>query len=80
MSDSKTISNKERHVKRFRTKGVSIKGKMLLKIKNTSHIIAVRGIINRVLEPKSNLKPPRLQIKVQERLTQYHNLEVIVSI
>ena len=64
MSDSKTINNKERHIKRFRTKGISIKKKILLKIKNTSHIIAVRGITNRVPEPKPKPELLRLQIKV----------------
>ena len=79
-SDSKTISNKKRHTKRFRAKGVSIRRKTLLKIRNASHIIAVRGITNRVLEPKPKLELLRLQIKIQERLTRHHNLEVIVSI
>ena len=59
---------------------MSIRGKIFLKIRNTSHVIAVRGITNRVLELKLKLKPLRLQIKVWERLTQHHNLEVIVSI
>ena len=64
MSNSKTINNGERHTKRFRVKGVFIRGKILLKIKNASHIIAVRGITNRVLEPKPKLELLRLQIKV----------------
>jgi hypothetical protein len=64
MSDSKTISNGERHIKRFKAKGISIRGKTLLKIRNASHIITVRGITNRVLELKPKLKPLRLQIKV----------------
>ena len=68
-SDSKTISNRERHIKRFRVKDMSIKGKILLKIRNASYIIAVRGFINRVLELKLKPKPLKLQIKVQERLT-----------
>jgi hypothetical protein len=59
---------------------VSIRGKTLLKIRNASHIIIVKGLINKVLDPKLKLEPLRLQIKVQERLTQHHNLEVIVSI
>ena len=63
-SDSEIISDGERHIKRFRAKGVSIRGKMLLKIRNASHIITVRGIINRVLELKLKPKPLRLQIKV----------------
>ena len=63
-SDSEIISNGERYIKRSRAKGVFIRRKMLLKIKNASHIIAVRDIINRVLEPKLKLKPLRLQIKV----------------
>ena len=59
-SDSETISNGERYIKRFRAKGVSIRGKMLLKMRNASYIIAVRGITNRVLEPK--LKPELLRL------------------
>ena len=68
-SNSKTISNRERHIKRFRVKDMSIKGKIFLKIRNASYIIAVRGFINRVLELKLKPKPLKLQIKVQERLT-----------
>ena len=60
MSDSETISNKKRHAKRFKVKGVSIRGKTLLKIKNASYIIIVRGITNRVLELKPKLKLLRL--------------------
>ena len=59
-SDSEIISDRKRHIKRFKAKGVSIRGKMLLKIRNASYIIAVRGITNRVLEPK--LKPELLRL------------------
>ena len=60
MSDSETINDGERYIKRFRVKGVSIRGKTLLKIRNASHIIAVRGITNRVLELKPKLELLRL--------------------
>lgn len=60
ISNSKTISNRDRHIKRFKVKGMSIRGKTLLKIKNASYIITVRGITNRVLEPKLKLKLLRL--------------------
>ena len=36
ISNSKIINNGERYAKRFKVKGVSIRGKTLLKIKNTS--------------------------------------------
>ena len=49
-SDSEIISDGERHIKRFKVKGVSIGGKILLKIRNTSYAITVRGLTNRVLE------------------------------
>jgi hypothetical protein len=80
ISNSKTISNGERYTRRSRAKGVSIRGKMLLKIRNASYIIVVRGLINRVLKLKPKLEPLRLQIKMWERLTQCYNLEVIISI
>ena len=79
-SDSETMSDGERHAKRSRAKGVSIGGKTLPKMRNASHVMAVRGITNRVPEPKPKPEPLRLQIKVRERLTRHHNLEVIVSI
>ena len=79
-SDSETISNGERHAKRSRVKDVSIRGKTLLKIRNTSYIIAVRGLTNRVPKLKLKLELPRLQIKMWERLTRRYNLKVIVSI
>jgi hypothetical protein len=79
-SDSEIISNGERHAKRSRAKGVSIRGKIFLKMKNASHIIAVKGFTNRAPDLKPKLEPLRLQIKVQERLTRHYNLEVIVSI
>ena len=60
ISDSKTINNKERYAKRFKAKDVFIRGKTLLKIRNASHIIAVKGLTNRVLKLKPKLKPPRL--------------------
>ena len=60
MSDSKIISNGKRYTKRSKAKGVSIRGKILLKIRNASHIIIVRGITNRVLELKLKLEPLRL--------------------
>ena len=79
-SNSKIINDRERYAKRSRAKGISIRGKILLKIRNTSYIIAVRGITNRVLKLKLKPELLKLQIKVQKRLTQHHNLEVIVSI
>ena len=50
ISDSKTISNRERYVEISKVKGVSIRGKILLKTKNASYAITVRGLTNRVLE------------------------------
>jgi hypothetical protein len=41
-----------------------IRGKTLLKIRNASHIIIVRGLTNRVLDLKPKLELLRLQIKV----------------
>jgi hypothetical protein len=43
---------------------VFIRGKTLLKIRNASYIIVIRGFINRVLDLKLKLEPLRLQIKV----------------
>ena len=57
-----------------------IRGKALSKIRNASHVIVVRGLINRATELKLKLELLRLQIKVRERLTQRYNLEVTVSI
>jgi uncharacterized protein (DUF2252 family) len=59
-SDSEIMSDGERYIKRSRAKGVSIRGKTLLKIRNASHIIAVRGLTNRVLDLKPKPKPLRL--------------------
>ena len=59
-SDSEIISNGERYTKRSRAKDMSIRGKTLLKMRNTSHVIAVRSLINRVLEPKLKLELLRL--------------------
>jgi hypothetical protein len=59
---------------------VSIKEKTLLKIRNASYIIVIRGLINRALDLKPKPEPLKLQIKVQERLTQHYNLKVIISI
>jgi hypothetical protein len=59
---------------------MSIRGKTLLKIRNTSYIITVRGLTNRALDLKPKPEPLKLQIKVQERLTQHYNLKVIISI
>ena len=56
ISDSEIISDGKRHAEIFRVKDMSIRGKTLLKIKNTSHIIAVRGLTNRVPELKLKLK------------------------
>jgi hypothetical protein len=80
ISDSKTISNGEGYTGRSKVKGVSIRGKMLLKMRNASHVIVIRGLTNRALELKPKLELLRLQIKVWERLTQCYNLKVIVSI
>ena len=44
ISDSKIISDGERYIERSRAKGVSIRGKALLKIRNASYTIAVRGL------------------------------------
>ena len=74
------MSDGERYIERSRAKGVSIRGKVLLKMRNASHAIVVRRLTNRALELKPKLEPPRLQIKVRERLTRRHNLEVIISI
>ena len=60
ISNSKIISNRKRYVKKSKAKDMSIREKTLLKIKNASHIIAVRGLTNRVLELKLKPKPPRL--------------------
>ena len=43
-SNSETISDRERHAERSRPKGVSIRGKALLKIRNASYTIAVRDL------------------------------------
>jgi hypothetical protein len=63
-SNSEIINNGERYAKRFKAKGVSIKEKTLLKIRNASHIIVIRGLTNRVLDLKLKPEPLRLQIKV----------------
>jgi len=44
ISNSEIISDGERYIERSRVKGVSIRGKALLKIRNASHTIAVRGV------------------------------------
>jgi len=44
ISDSETISDGERYIERSRVKGVSIRGKALLKIRNASYTIVVRGV------------------------------------
>jgi len=44
ISDSEIISNRERYVERSRAKGMSIRGKALLKIRNASYTIVVRGV------------------------------------
>jgi hypothetical protein len=44
ISNSEIISDRERYAERSRAKGVSIRGKALLKIRNTSYTIAVRGV------------------------------------
>jgi hypothetical protein len=59
-SNSKIISNRERYTKRSKAKGVSIRGKTLLKMRNASHIIVVRGFTNRALDLKLKLEPLRL--------------------
>ena len=59
-SDSKIISDRERHTKRSKIKDISIREKTLLKIRNASYIIAVRGFTNRVPKLKPKLEPPRL--------------------
>ena len=56
ISNSKIINNRKRYAKRFKVKGIFIRGKIFLKIKNTSHIIIVRGITNKVLKLKLKLK------------------------
>jgi hypothetical protein len=63
-SDSETMSDREGYTGRFKAKGVFIREKTLLKIRNASHVIIVRGLTNRALELKPKLKPLRLQIKV----------------
>jgi hypothetical protein len=63
-SNSETINNGEGYVGKFKAKGISIRGKTLLKIRNTSHVIVVRGLTNRALKLKPKLKLLRLQIKV----------------
>ena len=50
MSNNKIISNGERYAKISKAKGVFIKGKTFLKIKNASYAITVRGLTNRVLK------------------------------
>jgi hypothetical protein len=79
-SNSKIISNGKRYIKRSKAKGVSIRGKTLLKMRNASYVIIIRGLTNRALDLKLKPEPLRLQIKVWERLTQHYNLEVIISI
>ena len=64
MSDSETINDGKIYTKRSRAKGVSIRGKTLLKIRNASHAIIIRGFTNRVLKLKLKLEPLKLQIKV----------------
>ena len=54
------MSDRERYIERSRVKGVSIRGKTLLKIRNTSYTIVVRGLTNRVLELKLKLELLRL--------------------
>jgi hypothetical protein len=44
ISNSEIISNGERYIERSRAKGVSIGGKALLKIRNASYTIVVRGV------------------------------------
>ena len=68
-SDSKIINNRKTHAERSRAKGISIKGKTLLKIRNTSYAITVKGFTNRVLKLKPKPKSLKLQIKVQKKLT-----------
>ena len=60
MNNSKTISDRERHAKRSRAKGMSIGGKVLPKMRNASHAMAVRGLTNRAL--KSKPKPELLRL------------------
>ena len=60
MSDSEIISDRERHAERSKVKDVFIRGKTLLKMRNASYVIAVRGLTNRVLELKLKLKLLRL--------------------
>jgi hypothetical protein len=64
ISNSETMSNKKRYAKRFKARGVFIREKTLLKIRNASHVITVRGLINRALDLKLKLELLRLQIKV----------------
>jgi hypothetical protein len=68
-SNSEIINDREGYVGRSKAKGVFIREKTLLKMRNASHIIVVRGLINRALELKLKPEPLRLQIKVWERLT-----------
>ena len=77
-SDSNTISDRERHAKRSKAKGVSIGGKTLPKMRNAFHAMAVKGLTNRAPKPKPKPEPLRLKIKVQEKLTRHHNLEVSI--
>jgi hypothetical protein len=44
ISNSEIISDRERYIERSRLKGVSIRGKALLKIRNASYTIVVRGL------------------------------------
>jgi len=64
ISDSEIISDGERYIERSRVKGVSIRGKALLKIKNVFYTMVVRSLTNRALELKPKLEPLRFQIKV----------------
>ena len=54
------MSDKEKYAKRFRAKGVSIRGKTLLKIRNASYTIVVKGLTNRAPELKLKLELLRL--------------------
>jgi len=64
INNSEIISDGERYAERSRAKGIFIKGKALLKIRNASYTIVVKGLINRTLELKLKLELPGLQIKV----------------
>ena len=63
-SNSEIINDGEIYAKRSRAKGVFIRGKTLLKIRNASYTIVVKGFINRALKLKLKLEPLKLQIKV----------------